>query len=69
MIEVILTEVQDVDGRFVDVVGVGRNKRSFKKATAMASANFWRNDAYGSPVLKTITIIKNGKIIADRIGW
>ena len=69
MIEVTITEVQDVDGRFVDVVGIGRNKSSFKKATLAASADFWSKDVYGSPVLQTITITKNGKIIADRIGW
>lgn len=66
MIEVTITEVQDVDGRYVDVVGIGRNQRSFKKATLAAYANFNRNDAYGSPVLKTITISKNGKILVDR---
>ena len=67
MIEVTITEVQDVDGRFVDVVGTGRNQRSFKKATLAAYADFNRNDAYGSPVLKTITISQNGKILVDRI--
>ena len=67
MIEVTITEVQDVDGRFVDVVGVGRNQRSFKKATLAAYADFNRNDAYGSPLLKTITISKNGRVITDRI--
>ena len=67
MIEVTITEVQDVDGRFVDVVGTGRNKRSFKKATLAAYADFNRNDAYGSPVLKTITISQNGKILVDRV--
>ena len=67
MIEVRITEVQDVDGRYVDVVGTGRNQRSFKKATQSAYADFNRNDAYGSPVLKTITITKNGKILVDRI--
>jgi hypothetical protein len=69
MIELTLTEVQDVDGRFVEVVGVGRNQRSFKKATLAASADFWSKDVYGSPVLRTITITKNGKIITDRTGW
>ena len=66
MIEVRITEVQDVDGRYVDVVGTGRNQRSFKKATIAAYADFNRNDAYGSPVLKTMTITKNGKVITDR---
>ena len=66
MIEVTVTEVQDVDGRYVDVVGVGRNQRSLKKATQSAYADFNRNDAYGSPLLKTITITKNGKVITDR---
>ena len=66
MIEVTIAEVQDVDGRFVDVIGTGRNQRSFKKATLAAYADFNRNDAYGSPVLKTITISQNGKILVDR---
>lgn len=61
MIEVTITEVQDVDGRYVDVVGTGRNQRSFKKATLAAYADFNRNDAYGSPFSKPLQFHKTAR--------
>ena len=65
MIEVTITEIQDVDRGYANVIAIGRNKSSFKKATLAAKREFSRLDAGGSPVLKLTTIRKNGKIILD----
>ncbi len=65
MIEITITEIQDVDRSYANVIAVGRNKSSFKKAMLAAKREFSRLDAGGSPVLKLTTIRKNGKIILD----
>lgn len=65
MIEVTITEIQDVNRSYAHVIATGRNKNSFKKAMLAAKREFSRLDAGGSPVLKLTTIRKNGKIIMD----
>jgi len=65
MIEVTISEVQDVNGSFEYVSAVGTNKRSFKKATEAARAAFRRANLGGTPTLRLTTIRKNGKILLD----
>lgn len=65
MIEVTISEVQNVNGSFEYISATGTNKRSFKKATEAARAAFWRADLGGTPTLRLTTIKKNGKIVFD----
>lgn len=70
MIEVTILEGQYIDqptGReYHTVVGVGRNQRSYKRATAAAWKEFNRNDMYGASLVRTFTISVNGKVMVER---
>jgi|688.fasta_scaffold459427_3 hypothetical protein len=67
MIEVIISEVQYVDGCFRHISARGTNKRSFKKATAAARKAFARAELGGTPTVGFFTIKKDGKILVEKV--
>lgn len=66
MIQVTISEVQEVNGSFKYISVTGTNKRSFKKATQAAKDAFRRADLGGVPTLRLFTIKQNGKILVDK---
>lgn len=68
MIQVTIFEGQYLEtkqGRtYHTIVGVGRNKRSYKKATAAAWQDFRKNDKDGTPILTWREISVNGKVVS-----
>jgi hypothetical protein len=66
MIEVTISEVQEINGSFQCISVTCRNKRSFKKATQAARDAFRSADLGGVPTLRVTTIKQNGKIMSLR---